>query len=99
MINGAVAADAVAFPYTTDWNNWQETPPLEVQLAAGSNFIQLQAIDASGLANIDYLEILGEGHHARQPELLAHRREPTIRRPARVTYTPVQGFYPAGHVR
>ena len=49
------------FPYTTDWNNWQVTPPLAVQLAAGSNFIQLQATSASGLANIDYIEIRGEG--------------------------------------
>src|SRR5215471_7949869 len=50
-INGQVAAEMVAFPYTTTWDNWQETPPLSVQLAAGSNFIQLEALAAGGLAN------------------------------------------------
>ena len=41
VINGVTVADSVTFAYTTDWNVWQETPALEVQLAAGSNFIQL----------------------------------------------------------
>src|SRR6187551_1779071 len=57
VINGVNVADSVTFAYTTDWNIWQETPALEVQLAAGSNFIQLAALGASGLANIDYLKI------------------------------------------
>jgi hypothetical protein len=61
VINGVTAADAVTFAYTTDWNMWQETPALDVQLSAGSNFIQIVALGASGLANIDYLEIVGEG--------------------------------------
>ena len=81
MINGAVAADAVTFAYTTDWNIWQETPALAVQLAAGSNFIQLQAINASGLANIDYLMILGEGITPTTPASRSPSRA-TIPRPA-----------------
>ena len=95
MINGAVAADAVTFPYTTDWNIWQETPALAVQLVAGSNFIQLQAVNASGLANIDYLMILGEGITPDNPSfsLTVASNDPAA---GTVTYTPVQGFYPAG---
>ena len=61
MINGVTVADTVTFAYTTDWTMWQETPALEVQLAAGSNFIQLAALGASGLANIDYIKVLGDG--------------------------------------
>ncbi len=61
VINGVTVADNVTFAYTTDWTMWQETPALEVQLAAGSNFIQLAALGASGLANIDYIKVLGDG--------------------------------------
>ena len=85
----------MTFAYTTDWNIWQETPALAVQLAAGSNFIQLQAINASGLANIDYLMILGEGITPDNPSfsLTVASNDPAA---GTVTYTPVQSFYPAG---
>ena len=46
-INGVTVADTVTCAYTTDWTNWQQTPALEVQLAAGSNFIQLAALGAT----------------------------------------------------
>jgi len=95
LINGVAAADTVTFAYTTDWNNWQETPALDVQLAAGSNFIQLAALGASGLANIDYLEIVGEGITPDNPSfsLTVAASDPAA---GSVTWTPMQAFYPAG---
>jgi len=94
MINGIAAADVV-FPYTTDWNSWQATPPLEVQLAAGSNFIQLQATGSSGLANIDYIEIRGEGITPDSPSfsLTVAANDPAA---GSVSYAPVMAFYPVG---
>jgi pectate lyase len=95
VINGVTAADAVVFAYTADWNVWQETPALEVQLAAGSNFIQLAATGASGLANIDYLLILGEGITPDNPSfsLTVASNDPAA---GSVSWTPMIGFYPAG---
>ena len=95
LVNGVTVADTVAFAYTTDWNVWQETPAMEVQLAAGSNFIQLAATGASGLANIDYLSILGDGITPDNPSfsLTVASNEPTA---GSVSYAPMQAFYPAG---
>ena len=94
-VNGVTAADSVVFAYTTDWNMWQETPALEVQLAAGSNFIQLAALGASGLANIDYLKIVGDGLTPDNPSfsLTVASGDPAA---GSVTWTPMQAFYPAG---
>ncbi|HMJ57066.1 MAG TPA: CBM35 domain-containing protein [Polyangiaceae bacterium] len=61
LVNGVVVAESVAFAYTNTWNDWQETPPLSIDLAAGANFIRMEALYPSGLANLDYLKILGEG--------------------------------------
>jgi pectate lyase len=95
VINGVTAADTVTFAYTTDWNMWRETPALDVQLAAGSNFIQLAATGASGLANIDYLEILGDGISPDNPSfsLTVASNDPAA---GSVSWTPMQAFYPAG---
>ena len=94
-INGVTAADSVVFAYTTDWNMWQETPALEVQLAAGSNFIQLAALGSSGLANIDYLKVVGEGLTPDNPSfsLTVASSDPAA---GSVSWTPMQAFYPAG---
>jgi pectate lyase len=61
LINGVALPDPVTFAFTTAWTNWQETPAVAVPLPAGPSFIQLQALNPSGLANIDYLEIFGDG--------------------------------------
>lgn len=94
-INGVTVADTVTFAYTTDWNMWQQTPALEVQLAAGSNFIQLAALGASGLANVDYIQILGEGLTPDNPSfsLTVASNDPAA---GSVSWAPVQAFYPAG---
>jgi len=61
LVNGVVVTETVTFAYTGTWNDWQETPPLEVALAEGPNLIRLEATGASGLANVDYLRVVGEG--------------------------------------
>jgi hypothetical protein len=61
FVNGELAVPAVSFPYTGTWNDWQETDPLDVSLAEGPNLIRLEATEPSGLANVDYLEIVGDG--------------------------------------
>jgi hypothetical protein len=67
LINGEVAVESVVFPYTGSWNDWQQTAPLDVALPEGSIFVQLQATYPSGLANFDYLLVLGEGITPDQP--------------------------------
>src|SRR5262245_52318536 len=95
LINGVTAADTVTFAYTTDWSMWQQTPPLDVQLAAGSNFIQLTALGSGGLANFDYLQILGDGLTPDNPSfsLTVASNDPAA---GSVAWTPMQSFYPAG---
>jgi pectate lyase len=94
-VNGTVAADAVSFPYTTTWINWQETAPLDVQLAAGANFIQLEALSPSGLANIDYLKVLGFGIQPDTPSfsLTVGQNDDDA---GMVSYSPKLDFYPYG---
>jgi len=95
LVNGVAVADSVSFPYTTTWTNWQETPPLDVPLAAGENFIQLVALYPGGLANIDYVEILGDGI---TPEMPSFTLTVAASDPAggTVSYAPVQSFYKYG---
>jgi pectate lyase len=94
-INGIVIADTVSFPYTQTWNDWQDTAPLDVPLAAGPNFIQLQALTANGLANFDYIKILGFGITPATPSfsLTVNLNDPAA---GTVSFAPVQAFYPAG---
>jgi pectate lyase len=94
-INGTVVADTVSFPYTQTWNAWQDSVPLEVPLAAGPNYIQLQALTANGLANFDYIKILGFGITPDAPSfsLTVDLNEPAA---GTVSYAPVQPFYPVG---
>jgi pectate lyase len=93
IVNGQVAAALVTFAYTTTWNDWQETPALEVALPAGASFIQLQALGPSGLANIDYLKIAAPGV---TPDTPSFTLAVTAGDPAAgsVSVAPVQAFYP-----
>jgi pectate lyase len=93
-VNG-VAVGTITFAYTNTWNDWQETPPLDVTLDAGPNFIQLVAQYSSGLANIDYFEVLGEGITPDSPSFsLTLGQNNTAG--GSVSYAPVQGFYRQG---
>jgi pectate lyase len=95
IINGVVAAETVSFPYTNTWNDWTETPRLDIPLAAGPSFIQLQALHTGGLANFDYLKLLGEGLRPDTPSfsLTVNQNDPAG---GTVSYAPMQGFYPQG---
>jgi chitin-binding protein len=55
-VNGALAADELAFPGTGDWASWQ-TVGVTVPLVAGSNTIRATATTANGGPNVDYLEL------------------------------------------
>ncbi|HEX9619197.1 MAG TPA: hypothetical protein VF989_03615 [Polyangiaceae bacterium] len=94
LVNGAEVA-LVEFPYTVTWNDWQETPPLEVDLDAGPNFIQLVAVHDSGLGNVDYLKLLGEGILPSAPRFTLDVAQNDEEAGA-VSYSPVQDFYEQG---
>ncbi|TDB74224.1 carbohydrate-binding protein [Micromonospora sp. KC721] len=55
-VNGTVVRPAAAFGGTGAWNAWA-TQTFTVPLNAGSNTVRLAATTASGLANIDYLDV------------------------------------------
>jgi pectate lyase len=95
LVNDVVVVDPVSFPYTGTWNDWLETPPLAVELGAGSNYIRLEALGPGGLGNIDYLKLLGEGITPDTPRfsLVVTSGNPTA---GSVDYTPVQASYPYG---
>jgi pectate lyase len=95
LVNGAVVADMVPFAYTNTWNDWQETAPMDVPLDAGESFIQLEALDAGGLANFDYFKIVGPGITPETPSftITVNQNDPAG---GTVSYAPVQSFYKYG---
>jgi len=95
VINGVPLPDPVTFDFTTTWNSWRETPAVAVPLPAGPSFIQLQALNPSGLANIDYIKIYGEGITPDTPSfsLTVAANDPAA---GSVSFTPAMSFYPYG---
>lgn len=95
LVNGVEVIESVVFPYTTTWDAWQETPPLEIPFAEGPNFIQLVALGAGGLSNVDYLLIQGEGITPSAPSysLSVTANDPDA---GSVTVDPELDFYPEG---
>ncbi|GFJ96121.1 hypothetical protein Prum_097630 [Phytohabitans rumicis] len=59
-VNGTVVQSAFAFDATGAWNAWA-TRTLTVTLNAGSNTIRLAATTASGLGNVDYVDVTTGG--------------------------------------
>ncbi|MBX7554002.1 PQQ-dependent sugar dehydrogenase [Streptomyces sp. tea 10] len=55
-VNGTVAAPAVSFPATTDWNTWA-AKTVNVQLKAGTNTIRATATTDNGGPNLDSLSL------------------------------------------
>ncbi|MFJ5032651.1 PQQ-dependent sugar dehydrogenase [Streptomyces sp. NPDC088560] len=55
-VNGTVAAPAVSFPATTDWNTWA-AKTVNVQLKAGTNTIRATATTDNGGPNLDRLSL------------------------------------------
>jgi hypothetical protein len=56
QVNGSTTRSAVGFANTGAWNAWSANS-LTVPVNAGSNTVRLVATTASGLANIDYLDL------------------------------------------
>ncbi|WP_205327145.1 carbohydrate-binding protein [Glycomyces sp. YM15] len=63
QVNGSTARSAVGFADTGAWNAWSRTT-VTVPVNAGSNTVRLVATTASGLANIDYLDVSTGGDPA-----------------------------------
>jgi uncharacterized membrane protein len=55
-VNGAPAADDLAFPSTGAWTNWY-TRTATVPLTAGTNTIRATAASVSGGSNLDFLDV------------------------------------------
>jgi pectate lyase len=60
MIDGTTVVSGISFPYTGSWSVWTTATSGEVILTAGVKTIRLQATTSSGLANIDYMNVIGE---------------------------------------
>lgn len=95
FVNEELVAENVVFAYTSTWNDWATTPPLEVALEEGSNFIRLEALYPNGLANIDYLQILGEGLTPDAPRFTLSVGQNAPER-GTVSYSPLEPSYPVG---
>lgn len=61
LINGDVQIESVNFAHTETWSNWTLTDSVAVEFAEGINNILIEAHTASGLANYDYISIIGSG--------------------------------------
>jgi glucose/arabinose dehydrogenase len=55
-VNGSVVSAARSFPATADWNTWA-TSTVTAPVTAGTSTVRLTATTASGLPNLDYLDI------------------------------------------
>lgn len=50
----------LTFPSTSSWTSWQ-TEAITISLSSGNHTIRLEASQNSGLSNIDYMEVTGQG--------------------------------------
>jgi pectate lyase len=95
LVNGIAVQPALEFPYTNTWNDWQETAALDLPLDAGPSYIVLRASNEGGLANVDYLKVLGEGVSPETPSFTLTVDQNDVEAGS-VSYAPVEDFYPAG---
>ena len=58
IVNNAVAA-TIGFDGTGSWSTWIGTAPNTVYLGAGNNRIRIEAMQNTGLANIDNIVFIG----------------------------------------
>jgi pectate lyase len=95
FVNGSAVMDPVTFAYTNTWDEWQETSPLDVDFDDGPSFIQLVATGDGGLANFDYLKVVGDGVVPSTPSfsLSVAANDPDA---GSVTVDPILDFYPEG---
>ncbi len=99
LINGIEAIETVNFAHTTDWNNWILTDSVAVNFVSGSNNIRIEAYSTSGLANYDYLSVLGEGITASECfNFYTLNVGQNIAEGGTILYQPVQEYYEEGTV-
>lgn len=60
VVNGNTAVSSLSMPGTGSWTSWN-TVSVSVHLSAGVNSLRIEALDAGGLANIDYIVVAGNG--------------------------------------
>ena len=58
FINGSLAAATINFPSTGSWTTWS-TVTVYANTAAGLSDVRLEATGASGLPNVDYIQVAG----------------------------------------
>jgi pectate lyase len=97
VIDGNVSVDTVYFPYTGAWTTWLELTSVNVFLTAGDHKIRLEAIRSSGLANLDYFKVMGNGPTATictpQYTVSVSRNNSTW---GTTSYSPVRNYYDKG---
>jgi pectate lyase len=97
VIDGNVSVDTVYFPYTGTWTTWVEVAPVNVFLTAGDHKIRLEAVRSSGLANLDYFKVVGNGQTATtctpQYTVSVSRNDSTW---GTVSHSPVRNYYDKG---
>lgn len=64
LIDGSAVGSTISFPGTGAWGTWYPTPvnpapSVSVALTEGVKTIRLQATTSGGLANIDYMNVVG----------------------------------------
>ena len=98
LINGVVVMDTIYFPHTGDWTNWTMSDSLSLNLAAGDNKIRIEAHNASGLGNYDYLSVIGDGVTGSQctPSYIIASVDQNLPAAGTVSYEPVQQYYEEG---
>jgi uncharacterized repeat protein (TIGR02543 family) len=60
LVNGSTVLSSVSFPKTSSWNTWT-TATATVSLNSGVNTIRLETSVAAEFANIDWMEVTGNG--------------------------------------
>ena len=97
LINGVEAIDTVNFAHTGEWDNWVLTDSVEVNFDQGSNNIRIEAYSTSGLANYDYLSVLGSGITTSEcNNYYALNVDQNIEAAGAISYLPVQEYYEEG---
>jgi pectate lyase len=99
LINGVEAIETINFAHTTDWDNWVLTDSVAVNFDAGSNNIRIEAYSESGLANYDYLCVLGEGITASEcNNFYTLSIDQNFEEGGTVSYQPLKEYYEDGTV-
>ena len=60
LINGSQELSSINFPATGAWTTWSEVSA-QVDLTTGEKDVRLEATSSGGLANIDYMNVTGQG--------------------------------------